>query len=368
MNPNERDALIGKMSIKEQEYNSLKAELDSLDFYQQDKAIIDNLVGNVEKEISSLNNELYLTEFEIKKLEQSLRNGFSFDLSRVKDLFEDVKINFPEQLSKSYEQLIEFNRNITEERNSQISQTLKEKELALKELKSRLIDLNNEKEKYRDLIHDTSLFKKYSEYQRKAMKVEAEIIRLQTQLDALDKYKGKRDDLDKQRDEVLKHKIEELHKLVNHTSENAQYTAIRNSFSEIAKKITGDLAYISLRLNNSDNVEFDCRYEENAKSEGMTYYKLLCIAFDLAVHSYYSTQSYFKFIYHDDAFAGLADIRKINLLKTIREYSTKNDIQYIFSIINDDIPQSTDFKIGDDEIILRLHKKDDTGNLFLLDY
>ncbi len=368
VNPKERDSLIGKMNAKEQEYKYLQKELDNLNFYQQDKSIIDDLVGKVEKEIAELNNELYNIEFDIKKLEHSLKNGFAFDLERVKSLFEDVNIYFSNQLTKSYEQLIEFNHNITEERNKQISITLQEKQAQQKDVNTKLIDLNNDKEKFRDLIQDTSLFKKYKEYQRKVMKVEMEIIRLQNQLDALDKYKEKRDEVNKERDENLKQKIEQLQKLVDNTVNNNQYTSIRNLFSEIAKKITNDTAYISLRLNSSNNIEFDCRYDESAKSEGNTYYKLLCIAFDIALHSYYSSQSYFKFIYHDDAFANLANTRRISLLKTVREFSTKYDFQYIFSIISDDIPHSADFIINPDEIILKLDDKHASGKLFLMDY
>ena len=135
------------------------------------------------------------------------------------------------------------------------------------------------------------MFKKYKEYQRKVMKVETEIIRLQNQLEALDKYKEKRDEVNKERDEILKQKIEQLKKLVDNTVNNNQYTSIRNFFSEIAKKITNDTAYISLRLNSSNNIEFDCRYDESAKSEGNTYYKLLCISFDIALSSYRQSNS-----------------------------------------------------------------------------
>ncbi len=368
VNPKERDSLVGKMNVKEQEMKSLQKELDELNFYQQDKGLIDDLVGKIEKEISELNSELYIIEFDINKLDQSLKNGFSFDLERVKILFEEVNIHFTNQLTKSYEQLIEFNHNITEERNKQISTTLKEKESKRKEINSRLIDLNNEKIKHRDLIQDTSLFKKYNEYNKKVIKVESDIIRLQNQIDALDKYKGKRDDLNNRKEKDLKSKIEQLQHLIDHTSDNIQYTTIRNSFSTIAKKITNDAAYISLSLNTSNNIEFKCGYDESAKAEGNTYYKLLCIAFDIAIHAYYSNQSYFKFIYHDDAFANLANTRRISLLNTIREYSTKNDIQYIFSIINDDIPNSEDFKIEANEIILKLNDKEASGKLFLMDY
>ena len=368
VNPKERDSLVGKISVKEQEFESLQKELDNLNFYQQDKSIIDDLVGKIEKEIAELNNDLYLVEFDIKKLEQSIKNGFSFDLEKVKDLFEEVNIYFSTQLSKNYEQLIDFNRNITEERNKQISITLKEKELQRKTINTKLIDLNNQKEKFRDLIHDTSLFKKYSEYQRKVMKVEGEMFRLQNQIDALDEYKKKRDAVNKEKNEDLKQIIEQVHHLVNHTVDNSQYTAIRNSFSDIARKITNDTAYISLRLNTNDNIEFDCRYDDSAKAEGNSYYKLLCIAFDIALHTYYSTQSYFRFIYHDDAFANLANTRRMSLLKTIREFSTKSDFQYIFSIIKDDIPNSDDFNINADEIILTLHDRDVSGKLFLMDY
>lgn len=51
----------------------------------------------------------------------------------------------------------------------------------------------------------------------------------------------------------------------------------------------------------------------------------------------------------------------------MREYCTKYDIQYIFTVIDTDLPRdSSDDKIifSDEEIILELHDDGDDGRLF----
>jgi uncharacterized protein YydD (DUF2326 family) len=366
--PQDRDSLIGQIEVKEQSYKQWNKELEVFNFYQQDKTIIKDLVGKIETEIAQLNTQLYGIQYDINKLKQSIKNGFSFDLNRVQDLFEEVKVYFAPQLSKNYEQLVEFNKQITEERNTQIRVTLREKEQEQKYLNDKLLDLHQQKEQYLNLIQDTSLFKKYHTYQKNMFELIQDLSRLKNKLEVLDDAEMQKEVMNQTKGVELGEKIEKLKHIVSDTSKNERYRAIRMSFAEIVHKITFDEAYISIRLNAQNNLEFDCKYSKSAKDEGNTYYKLLCIAFDLALHSYYSRESYFRFIYHDDAFANLDNSRRESLMETIRNITIKHPIQYIFSIIRDDMPNSVLFDWQADEVILTLDDKSDAGKLFYMSY
>ena len=123
----EKDSIVGQIDIKQKEKEELDEELESFNFYKQDQEVIRELVEDLEHKIASLNTQLFNVEYEISKLSQSIKNEFSFDIDKVKSLFSEVEIHFPEQLHKNYEELITFNKKITEERNKQIRNSLKEK-------------------------------------------------------------------------------------------------------------------------------------------------------------------------------------------------------------------------------------------------
>lgn len=191
---------------------------------------------------------------------------------------------------------------------------------------------------------------------------------MQSKLETLDDIESKREQINQTKGAELRAKIEALKHIVSDTSKNEPYGAIRMAFARIVKQITFDEAYISIRLNTQNNLEFDCKYSDNAKDEGNTYYKLLCIAFDLALHISYSAQSYFRFLYHDDAFANLDNSRRESLMQTIRTLSTQYQFQYIFSIIEDDVPNDPLFEWQSGEVILKLDDKSDMGKLFYMNY
>lgn len=361
----EKDLLVGKIQAVEIEKSKISTELENLNFYQQDKNIIQNLVGTIENEIAELNTIAYNLEFDIKKLEEAIRNKFSFDLNKTKALFEEVGLYFPDQLSKSYEQLVHFNHQITEERNQQIIETLKEKKEEERKINTQLIALNKQKEQHRDLIQDTSLFKKYATYQKQLIEIERELAHFHNQLDAIEEIERKKERIE----QTLKNKLDEvkdeIKTIVDTTATNELYMNIRKTFSEIVRQVLHETAIITIKPNSTYNIDFKPEFPNSAKDEGNTYYKILCVAFDLAILINYRNQSHFRFVYHDDVIAGDDNGVKSRLIDTVREICLKYDIQYIFSVVKDNIPPSQDLS---ENIILELNDKSDDGKLFKMSF
>lgn len=111
--------------------------------------------------------------------------------------------------------------------------------------------------------------------------------------------------------------------------------------------------------------------KDTSKDEGTTYKKLLCVAFDLAILCTYNTESYFRFVYHDDVLSQQDNGIKNRLLELINKISERFDLQYILSVIKSDLPhdESENIKYFDDNIVvLKLHDKDETGTLFGIDF
>jgi uncharacterized protein YydD (DUF2326 family) len=357
---------IGAIREKIKDYElakqNLSQELESFNFYTQDKELIYNLVGEIEQEIANLNTDLYNLEFDIKKLQDSIRNDFSFDLKKVETIFAEVNLYFPEQLSKNYQQLLNFNHQITQERNLLIRETLQEKEELYRQVNAKLIELNKKREEFRDLIQDTSLFKKYSTYQKKLINIEKELSGLQTQLTNIERIEKEKQCLDDIKQHELQKIVSDLKDIISNRDSNKLYMNIRKTFSDIVKDIFLDEnASITVNLNSHNNVEFKSNSIGSSQADGNSYYKICCIAFDLAILINYRESSYFRFVYHDNAISDDDNGVKSRFIETICEIAEKYDIQYIFSAIKDNLPLTPNLS---QHIVLELHDKDNSGKLF----
>jgi len=366
INSNQKDEVEGFIQVLTKSKLEKIQELDSLNFYNQDNKVIIELVDEIETKIGELNKHSYNLQFEVKKITESLKSDFSFDFELIKEVFGEVQLHFPEQLAKSYEELIEFNKQITVERKDLLKETLLKKTEELREVKLSLFNLNKEKEKFRDVIQDNSIIKKLKEYQNELISLEHKIARHEAQLDSIKIIESKKSEIDRLTDE-LKVAVQKLSAIIDNTSINLKYIRVRNYFSEFAQAILNYPAIISISKNSNNNVEYGYRVGETKKGDGNTYRKMLCVAFDLAILAEYSSESYFKFVYHDDVFSNQENKIRIRLLNLIKEYCSKYNIQYILSIIKDDLPRDeNDIPIlfTEEEIVLELHDKDNTGKLF----
>ena len=366
----QKDEIEGFIQILTKSKQEILQELDSLNFYNQDSRVIVDLVENIESKISELNKASYNLQFEIKKINESLQSEFNFDLNVVKEVFSEVELHFPDQLIKSYEELIEFNKKITCERKELLKDTLVTKTVILRDVKHSLFELNKEKEKFRDVIQDNAILKKLKEYQNELIKIENDIARHAAKLDAIKVIESKKIEIDTLTDE-LKGSVQKLLTILENTASNGRYAEIRNYFSDFAFAILNYQAIISVAPNKKNNVEYNYRIGETKKSDGNTYKKLLCVAFDLAILAEYSRESYFKFVYHDDVFSNQENKIRLRLLNFIKEYCLKFNIQYILSIIKDDLPrdENDNFIIfNEDEVVMKLDDKNDDGKLFKISF
>jgi len=370
----QKDELVGQIQIKEIEKEKLSKEIDRFNFYYQDKENINKLVDNIEREISELNTQAYNVEFEINKTKLSIKNKFAFDLNKIQKVFKETEIYFSDQLIKEYKELLDFNNKITTERNKYLKETLSVKIDELDKVNDRLKNLNNQKIDLLSYIQDTDVFRKFKQYQKKVIEAESEIISLKAKIDAIDVIGNKLKQI-KTYENKLDEIIEKIDDEVSSTHKNEIYKTIRTAFAEYYKTILNEIAVLSLRLNNQSNVEFNEPKVQNKQNDklttqqgdGYTYGKLFCVCFDLALLTTYNTQSFFRFVYHDDVFANQDNRLKLKLLELTKRLCKDYDLQYIFTIIKDDVPYDNNSKrieFTREEIVLELHDKDETGTLF----
>lgn len=365
----ERDKIVGLIEIKTDEKNQKANEIDKFNFYSQDVAITRNLIDSIDIELQSLNSERYRLGYEINKINKSLeQTSTEVRLDKLKELYNEVEIFFPEALSKQYEELEQFTEAISIERRKYLSENLS----ILKEEYAKIDEATKLKEQERSekisVLTDIDVYDKFKVYQKELATLEAELTLLQEKLRLIDRSSTIRTEI-----ELLKDKRKTYVDDIRRAIAGRSHAEINRIFNQIVTEVTDTNAIISIKQNVDSNVEFAADYQTTAhittsEADGTSYKKLLCVAFDLALLISYSSHSFYKFVYHDGVLEGLDDRVKQRLITITQRICSEYGLQYILSLIDSDIPQNVEapnLEFPMDTICLDLNDIDDSGKLFM---
>ncbi len=364
----EADKLEGLILIKTAEISKIENELSKFDFRVSDSDINKDLVSDIETKIAALNERRYYLDMSRKRIEKSLSDKFSFDLEMTQKLFSEAKIYFDGQLKKEFEDLLQFNRTITEEREQYLRQEMENIASEKQEIEKELVLLNKRRSEALAILRERESFSKYKKMGGKLIELKADselLLRQKKAFTELRDLQKELSGLERER-EKLKEEITD-----NIAEPNRRYQNIRLYFSDIIKRVLDRDAVISTRVNESGNLEYSAEIlndsgQETSEALGNTYQKLLCIAFDMAVLREYICEDFIRFVYHDGIFEGLDDRKKENLIEIMREYSMYG-IQQIATMIDSDLPitpEGNRYRFETTEIIKILHDEGTEGRLF----
>lgn len=370
----ELSKIDSKLLLRQNELTETRSFVDKFDFQEIDQESISQLVEDIDSKISELNMQEYTIRNKISHIEEALdTTNIKFETDKVKKVFEEASIIFPEQIEKDFNQLIQFNNSINKERDTYLKEEFSELSKSLLLIKNMLKNLNEERSEKIGFLSENELIIKFKKSSREVAKKEAEIFSLEAQKENIEKIQ-----------ELEKHKrglILELSRIqdnldtnvneVNESKDN-RFSEIRLYFNAIISKVLSKEGSIYVYLNDSGNFEFETNYQDikgknTSESDGNTYYKLLCIAFDLAVSRAYLNENYPKFLYIDGVFESLDNRKKKLLLEVLREYSSYG-IQIIITTISSELVGLTSMDdntiFSSEEIILTLHDDGSNGRLF----
>jgi len=109
--------------------------LDAFDFRMEDQDKTTQLVGNIDERIALLNSERYSLNQNKKKILSSLEEArILFNPDDASKLFEEAGVFFQGQIKKDFQQLIAFNKAITDERRTYLLEERDEIETELKRI------------------------------------------------------------------------------------------------------------------------------------------------------------------------------------------------------------------------------------------
>ena len=365
----ERDKIIGLIEIKTEEKARAESEIDKFNFYNQDATVTRELIDSIDTQLQTLNSERYRLGYEIKKINSSLeQTSTNVRLDKLKELYKEVELFFPDTLTKQYEELERFTDAISLERRKYLEENLS----ILKKEYSRLNDTIKVKEEERSdkisILTEVDVYDKFKVYQKELASLEAELSLLQEKLRLIDSSSTIRTEIEKLNDE-RKEYVDKIREAID----GRAHAEINKIFNQIVTEVTGTNAIISIKQNSDANVEFEADYQTTAhvttsEADGTSYKKLLCVAFDIALLVSYSSRSFYRFVYHDGVLEGLDDRVKQRLIMVTQRICTEYGIQYILSLIDSDIPKNVEGfnqEFPMDSVCLNLNDLDDSGKLFM---
>ncbi|BDO59994.1 DUF2326 domain-containing protein [Escherichia coli] len=362
----------GILLLKQKEAEKKQTLLDAFDFRTQDKDSTKQLVDDIDVKIASLNAVRYSYNQTKKKIISSLEEDqILFNPDEAQRLFEEAGVLFKGQIKKDFQQLIDFNRAITDERRGYLQEEREEVEAELKRINAELNFLGKKRSEMLSFLSETDIFGKYKQVSDEMVILRADITSLERQRGFLHRLQELRKEIRALTEERgnLQAQIEANVEKQN-SDQDSLFSAIRVFFNEIVEEVIDRKALLSVSPNQLGHLEFKAEILDesgNATSAdlGHTYRKLLCIAFDLAVLRAHLDEKYPRFVYHDGVFESLDDRKKENLLAIIRRYAELG-LQPIITLIDSDLP----VRAGDqpvfssDEIVITLHDEGEKGRIF----
>ena len=368
VNEDDYDKVKSILDIRKTERDEMQQKVDAFSFYTEEQAINQNLVEEIERAIAQLNTKEYSLTYDLDRVKSSISNLPTFDLEQLKQIYEEAKLYFPDDISHSFEDLYQFNVMVTKERNHYLREQAQEIEEQLRTIHQELQDLDKRRNEALSVLQDKDTFHKFKTYQKKLAQLEGEVSRLEIQLHNLDIMASLNDKVEmahQEQKEISKEIASQLKR-----QDGDVPSSIKRHFNEIYRIVFGVSALLYVRPNKTGNVDFETEVapDENAaataEGRGDTYNKILCAAFDLAVLATYSSKSFFRFVYHDGVLEGLDNRKKTLFMQMVRDYCQRYGLQYIFSSIEDDIPQNILSSFTADEMFLTLSDQDDSSKLF----
>ena len=364
----EKDKILGLIDIKTEEKKKVEEEIDRFNFYTKDSGVTKELIDSIDSQLQSLNAERYKLGYEIRKIESSLEQVSTVvRLDKLKELYTEVGIFFPETLSKKYDELERFTQAISSEREKYLRENLIILKREYEDIDAKIKFKEKERSNRIVMLTEADAYDKFKIYQKDLANIEGEINLLREKLRLIDNSSIIEEEIENLQ-EQKKLFISEIRDAINKRA----HAEINRIFNQIITEIVGTNAIISIKQNTDGNVEFEADYQTStqittSEADGTSYKKLLCVAFDLALLIHYSKHSFYRFVYHDGVLEGLDDRIKQRLLNVTQRLCKEYNLQYILTLIDSDIPRDIKgdgYKFPIAAICLNLDDKNDQGKLF----
>lgn len=341
-----------KQKLKDKEDLYLK-----FDFYLSEKNISKELIDNIETKISSLNKKRNSIAREISYIDKFIKQDTTINKDDLEDLFREMKVLFPDELRKNYESVINFNKQIAEERIKTFNENKTVFEKTLEELESELQTLNADRMQILSILESTDSIDKFK-------KLQEEVVNIKTSIELHNEKLKKFASIDEKKARInsLKDTLNKVIEKNKNLIRTPFIETLQNKINEYSNIIFKKDATFYIGLNNQDNIEFGLKLEnedsfDNDLDKGNTIRKLLCFVFSAAVLEMYQNENFFHFLAFDSPFDGDKNEWQKGTFEAITRLANRG-MQVIITSIDDVISPVLDMKKVKEKTVLVLSEKD----------
>lgn len=363
-------SLDGLIALKKEALFSRSAALETFDFHEEDARVSESLVEEIEQRILHANEERYELQQLLARISSSLaERTITVKPKQVEALFAEVGVVLGEQLVRSFDELVAFNRAITAERRAALQDQAARAGDRFEALEAELLDLNSHRSRALAFLHESASLEKYKELSSEVSKLSSELAVLEARRESAARLINLR--------RAHREATEELGRLESEVEANllevsgdssSRFARLRSYFNEVVSHVTGQSAILAARMNASGGLDFSAEFvgesgTATSGDQGTTYKKLLCIAFDLAMLRSFIDVPFARFVYHDGALEQLEPRKREKLLEVFRQYA-EYGVQIVFSALDSDFPGPVSDSLAPNDIVIALHDEGDDGRLF----
>jgi uncharacterized protein YydD (DUF2326 family) len=320
------------------EANLLKEAMSKLDFFHYDKKLFSEKLVYLDNQYSSIKTNIYRLENSKTIAEGSLKNQSEskFNIDEIDKIFKESKIVLALDIKHSYEELIEFNHQITDSRRNMLLEVIGEINLQLTSQYSQLKNISLLRTKYNNILARKDYKETYESYQGRLIDIEKEIgvLGVQVMKKSKEEFIEKKNILE---NEVANSRI----KLRNEQEKsNNKFDSIKYYYSYLLKKILNVNSIIELIENSNCNIDFRTSIKDADIDmlglNGEVFRRISCGVLDMAIAA--SSPGEKPIIIHDGLIDGIAAPIKRKYLFIASAFCSIKNIQYILTGINEGIP------------------------------
>lgn len=236
------------------------------------------LVESIEQEIAALNQQIYDARYDIGQIDSSLSHKDKFDLSEVQSIFAEAQLHFPTQLKKQYEDLVEFKKKVTQERNAALRKRRKELAAGLLVAEERKAQLDLHREQRLKVLRSTDTFEKFKALQKDVAKQRAQLVYLEEQrkkLEVVVETARQVREAERDRGRV----VDEIKAML--AKPTVIYERFTRVFNEYCQKVLNHEGLFFFHVNSSNNLDYKIslglagqKGVVSSQGEGTSYKKL----------------------------------------------------------------------------------------------
>ncbi len=329
-----KESILEEIAVYERHLSEKEETYKNFDFYLSEKNISKELIEKIETEVSILNQERNSLNREISYIDKSLEDEIAIDKNDIEGLFKEMEVLFPEDLKVNYEGVIDFNKQIVEERTEVFKENKKEFLAQITNIEQELENLNEQRKEILSVLKNTDTMDKFKILEQEVVELKTKILVHEDKLTIFDEIETKKGELKTARNELEK-VISENKTL----SKSPFITDLKTNLTKYGKMILDKEIAFSIGFNTADNIDFEMKVEnaqgfDNSLDDGHTIKKLLCFIFACAVTETSKDKNFIKFVAFDSPFDGDKNTYQDGVYNALKELNSKG-IQSIITSVED---------------------------------